>query len=391
MKVCLVSTGYPPEDGGGIGTYIYNLSQGLTELGHSVFVITKTDDNDREDLIDGVHVFRLKNRYISKLERFVPGFAWSWFLSNKIKAIDKQYGLDIIEFPNWEGVGFCYLLKKKRKAVVTRVHTPYFETLSIDKNNSHMIWGDRFICWMEKIAVKRSDVISSSTEYHKQVMSQAYGINPQRIHVLPLGINMCAYTKPAEVSSKILKVLYVSRLEKRKGTLTLLEAIPKVIKSYQNIEFTLIGKDRPHAPGDMYHKDFFQNKYPDYVSKVNFMGFVSNEELSRYYAGCDIFVVPSVYESFGLIYVEAMMYGKPVIGCKAGGIPEVVLNNETGLLIDPLDTEMLALNIIKMCNDSDLRKKMGENGRKRAENFFNKNKMAQASSDLYHKSGMSLK
>jgi len=149
MKICMISTGYPPEDGGGIGTYIYNLTQGLAALGHQVHVITKTKDEDKVEDIKGVKVYRYKYRYLPKLERFFPGLAWSIFISRRVKELDKKEGLDLIEFPNWEGVGFGYQLKRNRKAVVTRMHTPYFETLSIDTDQQQINFGDRYICWME--------------------------------------------------------------------------------------------------------------------------------------------------------------------------------------------------------------------------------------------------
>lgn len=383
MNICLVATGFSPDDGGGIGTYIFNLSQELTALGHKVFVITKTLKEEKEEIINGVSIYRATSRYISRLESYLPGLAWSQFVAWKIKEIDKRYGIDIVEFPNWEGVGFRYLLKKRRKPVVTRLHTPYFETLLIDKGEARANLGDKFTCWMEKAAVKRSDYLTSATEYHKNFIASAYNIDKNRITLLPLGIQVPVLKELPPEHPNILKLLYVSRLEKRKGVLTLMEAIPKVLKGFSDAEFYFIGTDRPHAPGGRCFKEYFQEKFKDYTEKVHFLGYVSYNELNKHYTESDIFVVPSVYESFGLIYIEAMAYGKPVICCDTGGASEVVENGVTGFLVPASNSDLLAERILELLKNKELRKKMGRNGRIRVQNKFSSRQMAKMTADLY--------
>ena len=94
MKICLVSPGFPPEDGGGIGTYLYHLAQGLIARGHEVFVITQSDHPDKKEEIEKVHIFRYKFRYLPKLEKFLCGLRYSHFIGQKIKELDKKYHLD---------------------------------------------------------------------------------------------------------------------------------------------------------------------------------------------------------------------------------------------------------------------------------------------------------
>ena len=151
------------------------------------------------------------------------------------------------------------------------------------------------------------------------------------------------------------------------------------------MEFTFIGKDRPHAPGGLTFENYFSTAHNQFKDKVKFLGFVSNEELSNYYRACDIFVVPSVYESFGLIYVEAMMHGKPVIGCKAGGIPEVVNNGKTGILIEPYNVNQLVDGLLRLLNDPQMRQDMGQNARRLCEEKFSFDRMASNTEHLYQK------
>ena len=385
MNICIVSSSYPPEGGGGIGTYTYNLAKGLTELGHKMFVITKTGEDEKEEQIEGVNIYRIGSRYIPKLEAYLPGLAWSRFVSGKIAKLDKKYRIDIVEFPNWEGSGFWYLMKRDRKPVVTRMHTPYFESLAINKNNEKLSIADRFTCWMEKKAALNSDCLTSSTAFHRDFISRAYSLNNTGIELLPLGIGIANNAGFNAKKNGNVKVLFVSRLEKRKGALTLLEAIPKVLDAVPGVEFILIGKDRPHAPGNKYFKDYFLDKFNAYKDKVRFLGHVSNEELNDFYQKSDILAVPSVYESFGLIYLEAMNYGKPVIGCVVGGVPEVVKNQETGILINPSNTGELVEALIRLIKDADLREKMGKNAARLVAEKFSYQKMAGDTETLYRR------
>src|SRR5690606_4129219 len=97
----------------------------------------------------------------------------------------------------------------------------------------------------------------------------------------------------------------------------------------------------------------------------------------------DIFVAPSRFESFGLIYVEAMMFGKPTVGCNVGGVPEVVEHEVTGLLVAPDNADALQSALETLVSNADLRKHYGSAGRTRYEQLFSDCRMAQASIDLY--------
>lgn len=383
MNICIVSTAYPPEEGG-VANYSYNLACALHELGHKVTVITKTVGRDQREVLGGVDVVRLRERYLPKIENWLPGLFMSYCIAREIDRLHEQEPIDVVEFPNWEGMGFWYARRKNRIPVATRLHTPYFETLSIDADKANISVGDKFICWLEKEACKKSDRLVSSTNNHKAFMVKEYALKDEKISIVPLGIQLCDVPKSYEAEkSDQLEILYVSRLESRKGTLTLIDAIPQISDVCPEVRFTFLGRDRAHAPGGIFFKDYFYSKYQHLADKVTFKGFVSEEELERHYAGCDIFVVPSLYESFGLIYVEAMMHGKPVIGCHAGGIPEVVADGDTGILVEPENVGQLATGIIRLARDRELRESMGGKARLHCEKKFGREIMGENMVDFY--------
>lgn len=387
MNICLVSTLFTPEDGGGIGTYLLNLSIGLKELGHNIYLLTKTLGRESEEEISGIKVFRYKPRYLPKIESYFPGLAWSYFIAKKLDFFAKKYKIDIFEFPNWEGPGAIYLFKKNRIPVVVRLHTPFFETLLLDKKNGKFLFGDRFACWLEKKSCFLSDCLTSSTYFHGDLIANTYGIKKERIEIIPLGIlapKLHVLTS-RNIGRKKLKILYVSRLENRKGTLMLLQSIPKVTSVFSDIEFIFVGKDRPHAPGNLTFKEYFEKQFPQYRSQVIFLGYLSEDKLEKYYSECDIFVVPSFYESFGLIYVEAMFYGKPIVACRAGGIPEVIEDGKTGILVEPNNVQALSDAILTLCENQLLREEMGKNAKNAAFKRFHYMIMAERTALLYNR------
>ncbi len=388
MRIAIVSTLYPPEDGGGIATYCRHLAESLASQGHHVRIICRTQDQERVDHLNGVEVHRFRQRYLPLVENRFPGLAWSWFVRQTLIRWQNTSGLDAVEFSNWEGVGLMTSILPRQFPVITRLVTPYFESLNISAT-MELKSADRFICGMEQKAVQYSDRLITSTRHHAVMMAGNYHLDADAITVIPLGIELPPLPEtPAPAPAKPeLDVLYVSRLELRKGTLTLLEAIPRVLQQMPGVRFTFIGQDRPHAPGKRLFKEYFQQTWPEHTAQVKFLGFQPEATVEAAYASCDLFVVPSKYESFGLIYVEAMARGKPVIGCTSGGIPEVIKHPEAGLVIPPDDPEKLAQSILQLANDEGLREQMGKNARRWTEDKFDKAQMAANTLKAYQAAG----
>jgi glycosyltransferase involved in cell wall biosynthesis len=113
------------------------------------------------------------------------------------------------------------------------------------------------------------------------------------------------------------------------------------------------------------------------------MGRLPQKEVDRLLQAADVFVAPSRYESFGLIFLEAMRWGTPVVGTTAGGIPEIVRNGESGLLVQPENPIALAGALTSLLRDSELRRNLGMAGRRRAEEEFSVERMAQRVLELY--------
>lgn len=394
LNICLVSREYPDETGwGGIGTYTHHLAHAMAERGHQVHVVSQGLEKE-QDYKDGhVHVHRIthENYFNTRLifEEFMLRLEYSKSVSRKLKEVVDGYNIDIIEGPNLSAETFFYSFNR-RIPIVTRLHTNFSGVLNFAGNNRGL--DNRLSCWLEDSSIQRSDLIICSTKAHADKIADETGIMPDRIKIIPLGVELPENTDPGYRDARPRRVLFVGRLEERKGPQVLVRAIPLVLRAIADAEFIFIGRDTFNAPNGTDVINTYGRSYKNYLIKnipescrpnVNFLGHVSNEGLSEYFKSSAVFVGPSLYESFGFIYIEAMSYGKPVIGCGVGGVPEVIKDGKTGILVPPDDHVSLANAIIDLLENEKRRRIMGIAAREDVENNFSRELMAERTEEAY--------
>jgi glycogen(starch) synthase len=213
-------------------------------------------------------------------------------------------------------------------------------------------------------------------------IERGYGIQMRRdrVAVIPLGLDDWTGLEvdPPQVLPKdSLRLLFVGRLEERKGIDVLLEAAKRVLRRYRNVYLDIAGNDQIPGPGGVsWRARFEQDTRADGIrGRVVFHGEVTEARLRGLYEACDIMVGPSRFESFGLMLVEGMMFGKPVIGCRAGGMVEVVKEGVTGLLAEPGDVASLEACLVRLIEEAPLRQQFGLAGRARYEQNFTAERM----------------
>lgn len=384
MKLGIFTPTYPGVSGaGGIGTYTRNLAHALSGLGHRVHVLTVGAAPDT--VADGPVTVRVtRDTYFPVVDRLVPGAGASCRVGAALAGMAWRHGLDVVEFPNWGGHGSGFALVRGRRPLVVRLHTSTLESQVIDGDAR-----DRRAAWEvrhERLLCARADVLVTHSEAHRQAMSGELGVPAGRIALVPHGIpvrrDFVRPPRPADPPT----VVYLGRLEKRKGTLDLLHALPAVVARVPDVRVVLIGRDRPHCPGGRTHRQYLDEELPPEVRRrVTFAGELPDAEVDRRLQTADVFVAPSLYESFGLIYLEAMRWGTPVIGTTAGGVPEIIGDGESGLLVPPSCPEKLSSALILLLQDEALRRRLGEAGRRRAETTFSIEECARRMAHLYAK------
>jgi glycosyltransferase involved in cell wall biosynthesis len=209
-------------------------------------------------------------------------------------------------------------------------------------------------------------------------------VDPETIAVVPHGIRAFPSFQRRSSENSELTVVFLGRLERRKGTHVLLDAIPRVLTQLPRVRFVLIGHDRAHCRGGRTHQQYALEEYPsEMIKQVSFVANATEDEVNWQLQHADVFVAPSLYESFGLVFLEAMRWGTPVIGTTAGGIPEIIENGKSGILVTPGDDEGLASAIIGLLRDRQQREKLGQAGKYRVETEFTAHGMARRMADFY--------
>jgi len=228
-----------------------------------------------------------------------------------------------------------------------------YKRLHIDK----MIEGER---WM--LQKSRSIIANSSAIVRDIEQEYCLDLSGEHVHIVPHGLP--PKTTPSRVHpSSTLRILFVGRFERRKGIDILLETIPIVLTQYSNIVFALVGDCNIDEDGfGPVYRRRIESLALQYPGCIELTGILSDVELSHQYDKADIFVAPSRYESFGLVFLEAMMHQTACIGTRVGGIPEVVADGLTGLLLPDLSPYSLAEALLTLIRDPELRNQLAENG-----------------------------
>lgn len=243
--------------------------------------------------------------------------------------------------------------------------------------------------WVEKTAIEMADALIAVSKETKEDILKYFDVDESKIHVIYNGINLQEYVVTSETSTLdeygIDKnkpyVLFVGRITRQKGIIHLVNAI-KYIDPDTQIVLCAGAPDTPEIGKEM--KDAVEavkitRKNVIWIDKM-----VTKKEVIQLYSHADVFCCPSIYEPFGIINIEAMACETAVVASAVGGIKEVVVQGETGILIpleqqkvapfEPVNPDKfsrdLANGINKVINDKDLRLKMAKNGRKRVEDYF---------------------
>jgi len=161
------------------------------------------------------------------------------------------------------------------------------------------------------------------------------------------GIPKDAFRKRYGIENEL--VLFVGRLAKNKGLEYLIRAFPLVLEEFPHTKFVLIGEDE-----GMLHKLLDRTKILGIKDSVLFLGTLSDQEVSQAFIDCDVFVLPSEFEAFGIVLIEAMAARKPFVATKVGGIPYIAKDGETGILVDYAASNKLADALCTLLGDKNL-------------------------------------
>ncbi len=206
---------------------------------------------------------------------------------------------------------------------------------------------------------------------------------PGRVGLVPHGLPDISTGVTGRTPGNGVRVLFVGRLESRKGIDLLLESIAGLASMDTRFHLAIVGDDTLLGPGGLTFRQAFERTRPDLLQHVTFRGRVDEGTLRQEYADCDIFVAPSRFESFGLTLIEAMIFGKPVVSADIGGMNEIVEQGKTGLRVPPGDIAALTAALSRLIESPELRTEMGRRGRRAYDEHFTVRAMAIGAETFY--------
>ncbi len=385
-RYVFVSQAIPPDPIGGIGRYMLDTARGLAARGHDVRLITDGVSHDTIDLEEGVWIHRLVKPGATRTTpprglETIPERIWANAVrvDEEVERLHDEYPVDAVYAAVWDTEALAVQQRTDIPVVVALVTSL---GLALESNPT---WaqGEGFMRdFAEPMLRVERAYLSGADRFHAISQTIATEIqrnsgvamDPDRLVTAGLGSKDPRDSGASSLSraddGEVVNLLFVGRFEKRKGIDLLLEALAKLLPVHEHLHATLVGKSDLVGPGNGTWVDWFETEFPggDWRARLTIAGEVSDERLGELYRDADLFVAPSRFESFGLIYVEAMSHGLPLVALAEGAATEVA--DVTSAMLVPESAKSLAEAIERLVLDPKLRASMGEAGRSRYENLF---------------------
>jgi glycosyltransferase involved in cell wall biosynthesis len=356
----------------GIGLYARNLVEYLINDGHRVIVIAPEDQMPQGELA---------YTFISVPSPIAGDSQARWIslslsFARELNKLRLQGAFDIVHFTDGREALFC----KSHAPMVGNINDTYaasIKPLAFYQryfNDWLLRWGYyRLVHLLEPVALKHLKKIVANSQYTANVIKEAYSIPEKQLSVCHKSISNARYEIIQDLRKKepnhAARVLFVGGNMQRKGLPNLIEAAPAVLDQYPETEFWIAGRDKAEATMRSLCDQAGISQH------FHFLGWQSQEDLLKIYSQADIFVMPSLIEAFGVVFLEAMAAGLPVIGTRVGGIPEIIEDGRNGLLVEAGDVPAMGKAIISIMGDQGLRERLRQAGIMTAQSFDIKNMM----------------
>ena len=385
MKILMLTWEYPPRIVGGISRVVHDLSKRLIKDGHDVTVVTYKEGNAPDYENDkGVNVYRVNN-YMINPNNFIDWIMQLNFniLSKAIELINKEGPFDVVHAHDW-------LVAYAAKSIKDSYGIPIVSTIhatEAGRNSGIHDETQRYINDTEWLLTYESTEVIVNSNYMKNELQRLFGLPFEKINVIPNGVNLNLYNgierdyefrrKFARDNEKI--ILYVGRLVYEKGIQNLIGAMPKVLNSYNDAKLIVAGK------GGMLEELREQVNAMGISNKVYFTGYLNSKEVTKMYKCADVAVFPSTYEPFGIVALEAMLSGTPVVVSDIGGLNEIVEHGVNGMKSYTGNANSLADSILALLFDPALCANVSKKAKITVKENYNWAKIAQETHFTYQK------
>jgi glycosyltransferase involved in cell wall biosynthesis len=383
LSVLMLSWEYPPRVIGGISPHIYFLSKYLVKQGVKVYVVTcDFPDAPSHEVVDGVEVYR-----IDSYKSPSPDFAtWVYLMNMNMQretaALMKRIGskIDVIHAHDWlvanAGIGLKHIF---RKPLLVTMHST-----EMGRRDGLHTTAERMIHETEAWLTYEAWKVICCSDYMVSHVRYVFGLPNDKLVMVPNGVNPKNYSEKNDIAAfrgrfalpeeKI--VLFVGRLVYEKGVHILINAVPKIL-SQVNAKFIIVGSG--------YMKEQLLNivRSMGLEHKVLFEGFMDEPTLLKLQRCADVSVVPSLFEPFGIVALEAMAARSPIVVSDTGGLSEIVEHDVTGVKVYPNNPDSLAWGIAKVLKDDAYAKYIKDNAFRRVLERYDWQKIAMDTKRIY--------
>lgn len=384
LKVMMLTWEFPPRVIGGISPHIYYLSRKLARENVEVHVVTcDFPSAPQKESLDGVDVYR-----IDSYRNPSPDFAsWVYLMNMNMQKeaaaiVNSLGGVDIFHAHDWlvatAGIGLKHIF---RRPLIATIHST-----EIGRRNGLHSDYEKMIHETEAWLTYEAWRVICCSNYMLSHVKWAFGLPEDKLIMIPNGVEVEEYDKYADVDLNSFRnrfalpeekiVLFVGRLVHEKGVHTLISAAPKILEQV-NAKFVIVGNG--------YMKESLSTlvKNMGLDHKFLFTGFLDDETLRKLQKCADVSVVPSLFEPFGIVALEAMAAKSPVVVSDTGGLSEIVEHDVTGVKVYPNNAQSLAWGVTRVLLDEKYANMLRENAYKKVREVFNWEKISLQTKNIY--------
>ena len=387
MKVLQACTRFPPAPGGA-EMHVLSISRELVDRGYDLKVFTS--DLYMEIPFKRMETWepRVKTVPVKRFKAYTMGGNLHYLFIPAMTTAILNYDADVIHTHSYgyfqnNVSAFNRKLRETPFVITTHYHPPWSMWGGPKRKKIRRIYDD----FIAPSVIHAADIIIGVSRHEIELLDRVIPLDQDKIRYIPNGIKFENYDpipdpKPFIETYKPNRplILYVGRLASNKGLEILVDAAPAVLKEYPKATFALVGEDEGM-------KAILEKKLKKLgiAKSFIFTGHITDVEVFRAsFAACDVFVLPSEWEAFGIVLCEAMACEKPCIGSRVGGVPEVIGKAEkTGIIVDYDNAQQLSDAMLELLGDEKRRKVMGRAGRKRVKTKFTWKKVVDQIEEVY--------
>jgi alpha-maltose-1-phosphate synthase len=405
LRVVLLSMEYGPDLSGGVGTHAREVSAGLAQCGHEVDAVVFGPGAPGTFHDAGVTVHPVPPRETAAAGRLSMAQAIRAFNAELVAYGRKLFASrahrpDLLQFYNW-------LTFPAARQLGAELGIPLLGRFSFLSEPIERWWGqtpDPEIVECEREVFREPVPLIAVSHSMAEVIERTHGTPRTSMDVIHNGIDERTVGEGglapearrrlrrtiAEEGEPI--ILFAGRLNPQKGIAPLLESASQVVAAEPRVRYLMAGE--PDSRDFRRVIDEILDRHPGLRSRITFLGRVPRKQLSLLYQIADLAVMPSIYEPFGWVAIEAMAAGLPLVTTAAGGPAEIAVHRRTGLLVPvhqaaaghhTVDAGELAAAQLEILRDRDMARQMGEEGRRRVLTEFTRERMIQATIRTYRK------